>query len=320
MFDRSGAVMKLFSGTSNPLFAKAIADSLNVKLGEIEISRFADGESFVHIKENVRGSRVFVIQSTCPPVNENYMELFLILDALKRASAEEITLVMPYYGYARQDRKSSPRVPISAKCMADMCSLAGANRLLVVDLHSPQIQGFFDIPVDNLFANPVLAQFWKKSYPKENDVVVVSPDSGGMERVRAFAKQIEGASVALIDKRRQEANKAKALHIVGDVVGKTALILDDMIDTGGTLCEAAEKILSVGGKKVFALATHPLFSSSAVEKIEKSPIQEVIITDTIPLKPEAQKSKKVKMVSLAPLLATAILRIADKKSVSSLFD
>ena len=311
--------MKIFSGSSNPFFSHSVARCLNSQLGDIEISRFADGEIFVQIKDNVRGLHVFVIQSACPPVNENYMELFLILDALKRASAQEITLVMPYYGYSRQDRKSDPRVPISAKCIADMLTSAGAHRLLVVDLHSPQIQGFFNLPVDNLFASPVLAQSWKKSHCK-NDIVVVSPDAGGAERARAFAKKIAKASVAMIDKRRQEHNKAKALNLIGDVKDKTALILDDMIDTAGTLCEASVILLESGAKEVIALATHPLFSGSAVERIEKSPLKEVVVTDTIPLSDKAAKCKKVRTVSLAPLVAEAIKRISNKNSVSFLFE
>ena len=258
--------MNFFSGSSNPSFADSIASCLGTLLGAIEIYRFADGEIFVQIKENIRGQHVFIIQSACHPVNENYMELFFILDAVKRASAGEITLVMPYYGYARQDRKSSPRVPISAKCVADMLVSAGANRLLVVDLHSPQIQGFFNIPVDNLFAAPVLAKAWWSENHSKNDVVVVSPDAGGMERARAFAKKIKGAGVAMIDKRRLSSNQAKAFHIVGRVKGKTALVLDDMIDTAGTLCEAAAKLLEAGAKEVSALATHPLFSGQAIEK------------------------------------------------------
>lgn len=312
--------MKLFSGKSNLAFAQNIAKNLKLSLGDIEISKFADGEIFVQIKENVRGMPIFVIQSTCPPVNENYMELFLILDALKRASAQEITLVMPYYGYARQDRKSAPRVPISAKCMANMCSVTGADRLLVLDLHAPQIQGFFNIPVDNLFANPVLSEYWKKAYPDKSDLVIVSPDAGGTERARAFAKKIKGASVALIDKRRQGTNQVQALNVVGEVKGKTAVILDDMIDTAGTLCSAGVKLLSSGAKEVFALATHPLFSAQAVQKIQQSPIKEVLITDSIPLSQQAKDCSKIKVVSLAPLLAEAIKRISDKKSVSGLFD
>ncbi len=311
--------MKVFSGSSNPLFADSVASCLDIKLGAIEISHFSDGEIFVQVKENVRGLHVFLIQSTCPPVNENYMELFLILDALKRASAQEITLVMPYYGYSRQDRKSAPRVPISAKCMADMCSSGGADRLLVVDLHSPEIQGFFDIPVDNLFASPILAPSWQSLHSSEN-LVVVSPDAGGAERARALAKKISGASVAMIDKRRQEHNKAKALHLIGEVEGKTALILDDMIDTAGTLCEASVKLMESGAKEIMAMATHPLFSGPAVERIEKSCLKEVLVTNTIPLSNKAMECKKIRTVSLAPLVAEAIKRISNKSSVSFLFD
>lgn len=312
--------MKIFSGNSNFSFADSVAKALSIQLGTLGISRFADGEIFVQIKDNVRGLHVFVIQSTCPPVNENYMELFLILDALKRASAQEITLVMPYYGYSRQDRKSSPRVPISAKCMADMLSQTGADRLLVIDLHSPQIQGFFNIPVDNLFAAPVLAQSWKDLHSCEN-LVVVSPDAGGTERARAFAKKMgHGVSVAMIDKRRQQSNKAVALNLVGEVKGKTALILDDMIDTAGTLCEASQKLLDFGAKKVMALATHPLFSGSAVERIENSSLEEVLVTNTVPLPEKALRCKKIRTTSLSPLVAEAITRISNKNSVSSLFE
>jgi len=312
--------MKIFSGSSNPEFATHVARNLKTELGKIQMSKFADGEIYVQVKENVRGLHVFVIQSTCHPVNENYMELFLMLDALKRASAEEITLVMPYYGYARQDRKSAPRVPISAKCIADILVTAGANRLLVVDLHSPQIQGFFNVPVDNLFAIPALVQFWQKTHPEKKDIVVISPDAGGAERARAFANKIQGASVAMIDKRRLALNQAKALNIIGDVKDKTALILDDMIDTAGTLCEASVKILKAGAKEIFALASHPLFSASAIQKIEDSPIKGVFITDTIPLTEQAKKSNKITTVSLAPLVADAIDRISNKKSISLLFE
>ena len=312
--------MKIFSGSSNPLFAQKAAGLLSEKLGELHISRFADGEIFIQIRENVRGQDVFVIQSACPPVNEHYMELFLLLDALKRASAHEITLVMPYYGYARQDRKSAPRVPISAKCMADICATAGADRLLVVDLHAPQIQGFFNIPVDNLFGGPELAQAFQEKHPSKDNLVVVSPDAGGMERARAFAKKTKGAGVAMIDKRREAGGQAKALNLVGDVRGKTALILDDMIDTAGTLCQAAEKIMEWGAKEVFALATHPLFSGPAVENLEKSPVKEIFVTDTIPLNGQAQRLSKIQVVSLTSLVAKALARIAGKRSISELFD
>ena len=285
-----------------------------------KISRFADGEIFIQIQENVRGRDVFVIQSAAPPVNEHYMELFLLLDALKRASAREITLVMPYYGYARQDRKSAPRVPISAKCVADMCSTAGADRLLVVDLHAPQIQGFFNIPVDNLFGGPELARAFQAKHPSKDNLVVVSPDAGGMERARAFAKKTKGAGVAMIDKRRTEDGKAKALNLVGDVRGKSALILDDMIDTAGTLRQAAGKLLEWGAKEVSALATHPLFSGPAISHLEQSPVKEIFVTDTIPLSEAARGCSKIQIVSLAPLVAEAMSRIAGKRSVSALFD
>ncbi len=310
--------MKIFSGTSNPSFAESVAFYTNNKIGNLKVSRFADGEIFIEIDENVRGSSVFVIQSTCPPVNENYMELFLILDALKRASASEITLVMPYYGYSRQDRKSAPRVPISAKCMADMCSVAGAHRLLVIDLHSAQIQGFFNMPVDNLFAGPTLAEAWLASH-KNKDITIVSPDAGGMERARYFAKKIKGSNIAMIDKRRMESNKAKAIHLVGDVKGKTAIILDDMIDSAGTLCEASSKLLEYGAQEVMAIATHPVFSKSAIENIEKSHIKEILVTNTIPLSKKALSCQKIKSVSIAPLVAEAIKRIANKSSISTLF-
>ena len=309
--------IKIFSGNSNPSLAKAIAQNLNRELGQMSISRFADGEVQVEIKESVRGSEVFLIQSTCPPVNENYMELFVILDALKRSSVKEITLVMPYYGYARQDRKSAPRAPISAKCMADLCSRAGASRVLVVDLHSPEIQGFFNIPVDNLFAGPTLAEAWLRDHGTK-DIVCVSPDAGGMERVRSFAKRVKGP-IAMIDKRRTETNTAKALHLIGDVKNKTALIVDDMIDTAGTLNEATNKILDSGAQEVMVLATHGVLSEPAVDRIEKSQIKEVFLTDTIPLSEKAKKCKKIKLTSLAPLVGEAIKRISTKNSVSTLF-
>ena len=311
--------MKLFSGNSNRSFAESTASFLKTQLGQMNISRFADGEVQVEIRDNVRGAHVFLIQSACKPVNENYMELFIILDALKRASAEEITLVMPYYGYARQDRKSSPRAPISAKCMADLCSAAGANRLLVTDLHSPQIQGFFNIPVDNLFAGPTLAQAWLENHPHK-EVVCVSPDAGGMERVRAFAKRVKNSTIAMIDKRRTEKNQAKAIHLVGDVKEKTAVLVDDMIDTAGTLCEAASKLLEFGAKEVFAVTSHPVLSPPAVERIEQSPLKEVFVTDTIPLSEKATQCGKIKTISIAPLVGEAINRIFHKNSVSSLFN
>ena len=308
--------MKIFTGNANPDFAKKVAKHLNVSLGDCEVSHFADGEIRVSIKENVRGSDVFIIQSTCAPVNEHYMELFILMDAIKRASAREITLVMPYYGYARQDRKAEPRAPISARCVADLCQSAGANRLLVVDLHAPQIQGFFNGPVDNLFAFPVMAQAWKEKKKDMSNLVCVSPDAGAMERTRAFAERIK-SPIAVIDKKRDKANTAKAFHVIGDIKNKTALIIDDMIDTAGTLCVAVDQLIQNGAKEVYAIVTHAVFSGPALERIEKSHLKEVWVTDTIPKK---RKSDKIHCVSVASLVATAMKRIHSKGSVSALFD
>jgi len=306
--------MKIFTGNSNPHFAKKVANYLDVSLGKCELSRFADGEIRASIKENVRGSDIFIIQSTCAPVNENYMELFILMDAMKRASAREITLVMPYYGYARQDRKAEPRTPISARLMADLCHVSGAKRLLVIDLHAPQIQGFFNGPVDNLFALPVMAKAWQEI--KKENVVCVSPDAGAAERARYFAERVK-SPIAIIDKRRNAPNQATALHLIGDVRGKTAIIIDDMIDTAGTLCVAIEHLIKEGAKEVYAMATHAVFSGPAIERIEQSPLKEVWVTDTIPLR---KKSDKIHCVSVAPLIAEAIKRIDSKGSVSLLFD
>ena len=307
--------MKIFTGNANPEFAKKVANYLNIHLGNCEISRFADGEVQVSIKENVRGSDVFIIQSTCHSVNENYMELFILMDAMKRASVREITLVMPYYGYSRQDRKAEPRAPISARCVADLCQTAGAKRLLVVDLHAPQIQGFFNGPVDNLFAFPVMAEAWQNKKKSIKDIVCVSPDAGAVERTRAFAERIE-SPIAVIDKRREKPNEAKAFHIIGNIKNKTALIIDDMIDTAGTLCVAVNNLIEHGAKEVYAIVTHAVFSDPALERIEKSHLKEVWVTDTIPLK---QKSPKMHRVSVAPLVAEAMKRIHSKGSVSALF-
>ena len=260
---------KIFSGNSNPEFAKKVAREAGVELGFCEISRFADGEIRVEIHESVRGDHVFVVQSTCPPANDNYMELFLMLDAFKRASAAQITVVIPYYGYARQDRKVAPRAPISAKCVADLLVAAGANRMVSIDLHAAQIQGFFNGPVDHLFAIPTLARAWRDSYGHGGDFVIVSPDAGGVERVRAFAKRLE-SPLAIIDKRRSGPNEAKALHLIGDVRDKTAVILDDMIDTAGTLTQAVDTLLKNGANRVFAVATHPILSGPAISRISES--------------------------------------------------
>ncbi|MCB0364597.1 MAG: ribose-phosphate pyrophosphokinase [Bdellovibrionaceae bacterium] len=313
------ADLKVFAGTSNQELAARIAKEAGLELGHCEIKRFADGEIQVEIHESVRGCNVFMVQSTCPPVNENYMELFVMLDALRRASANEITAVMPYYGYARQDRKVAPRAPISAKLVAQLLKTAGADRLVVVDLHSSQIQGFFDGPFDHLFAIPTLARSWREKHGHGDGFVVVSPDAGGVERARAFAKRLE-CSIAIIDKRRTNPNEAKAIHLIGDVDGKTAIVLDDMIDTAGTLCQSVDSLLKNGAKRVFAVATHPVLSGPAISRISESALEEVWVTDTIPLRPEAQACAKIKVVSIAPLVAEAIKRINSKDSVSALFE
>ncbi len=311
--------IKIFSGTSNRDFSKKVAGFAGVPLGRSEITRFADGEVQVEIHESVRGDSVFVIQSACPPVNQNYMELFIVLDALKRASAKEVTAVIPYYGYARQDRKVAPRAPISAKCMADLVTAAGATRVVCVDLHAAQIQGFFNCPVDHLFAIPTLALEWKKSYGTGEDFVVVSPDAGGVERARAFAKRVNCA-MAIVDKRRSGPNEARAFHLIGDVEGKTAIIVDDIIDTAGTLTQAIDSLVDNGAEKVFAVATHALFSGPAVERLTKSKIEKVLVTDTIPLNGKGEACDKVKVVSVASVVAEALLRIYGNDSVSSLFN
>jgi len=311
--------MKIFAGNSNVDFAKRVGEAAGVELGHCDIGRFADGEIQVEIHESVRGANVFLIQGTHPPVNENYMELFLMLDALKRASAEDITLVMPYYGYARQDRKVAPRAPISAKCVAELCATAGAKRLVAVDLHSSQIQGFFNGPVDHLFAIPTLARAWRDQMGHGDDYVCVSPDAGGVERTRAFAKRIE-CPIAIIDKRRTGPNEAKALHLIGDVKGKKAIILDDMIDTAGTMVQAVDSLLNNGAKEVFAVATHPVLSGPAITRIKESGLTKVWVTDTVPLKEAAKVCGKFEVVSMAPVVAEAIRRIYTYDSVSALFD
>jgi ribose-phosphate pyrophosphokinase len=311
--------MKIFSGNSNVEFARKVAQAAGVELGHCDIGRFADGEVQVEIHESVRGCNVFLIQSTSPPVNENYMECFMILDALKRASAADITLVMPYYGYARQDRKVAPRAPISAKCVAELISTAGANRLVAVDLHASQIQGFYSGPVDHLFAIPTLARAWRERMGYGEQFVIVSPDSGGVERARAFAKRVE-ASIAIIDKRRSGPNEAKAYNLIGDVKGKTAILLDDMIDTAGTLVAGVDSLIANGAKKVFAVATHPVLSGPALTRLQESRLEKVWVTDTIPLKEAAKNSPKFEVISMAPVVAEAIRRIYTYDSVSALFD
>lgn len=307
----------ILSGNSNRPLAQKICEKLGKTLGEADVRRFSDGEIFVEIRENVRGRDCYVIQSTCRPANDTLMELLIMLDALKRASAKEITAVVPYYGYARQDRKVAPRTPISAKLVADLLARAGATRVVAMDLHAGQIQGFFDIPFDNLFASPVILDYIRREI-SDGEMVMVSPDAGGVERARAYAKRLD-AGVAMIDKRRVGPNVAKAMNIIGDVKGKTAVILDDMIDTAGTLTEAANAVLENGALKVFAAATHGVLSGPAIERIEKSKITQVIVTDTIPLSAEALACKKVKQLSVAELLAEAMHRIHNYDSVSSLF-
>jgi ribose-phosphate pyrophosphokinase len=287
-------------------------------MGQADVRRFSDGEIFVEIGENVRGRDVYVIQSTCRPANDTLMETLIMIDALKRASAKEVTAVVPYYGYSRQDRKVAPRTPISAKLVADLFVAAGATRMVSMDLHAGQIQGFFDIPFDNLFSSPVLHEYLSKEMEGRGEVVLVSPDAGGVERARAYAKRLN-ASVAMIDKRRTGPNVAKAMNVVGEVKGKTAIILDDMIDTAGTLIEATHAVLEQGATEVYAAATHGVLSGPAIERIMNSPLQKVIVTDTIPLTEETARCQKIVQLSVANILAEAIHRIHHYDSVSSLF-
>lgn len=307
--------LKLITGTANPQLAKSIAKHLECELTPAIAQPFSDGEIRVEIGANVRGDDVFVIQSTCRPVNNSLVELCLMLDALKRASARRITAVVPYYGYARQDRKVVPRVPISAKMVADFLSVAGADRLLTIDLHAGQIQGFFDKPVDNLFASKVLLDYLRGM---KNDLVLVSPDAGGTERARAFAKLLN-AGLAIVDKRRDRPNQATAMHIIGQVEGKTAVIVDDMIDTAGTLVAAANSLFEKGANAVYGCATHPVLSGPAIERISNSKLSRVLVTDTIPLTPEAELCPKVEVISVAALFAEAIKNINQETSISGLF-
>lgn len=308
----------ILSGNSNRPLAEKICQKLGKKLGHAELKRFSDGEVFVEIGENVRGRDVYLIQSTCRPVNDNLMEALIMIDALKRASAKDITAVIPYYGYGRQDRKVAPRTPISAKLVADLLVSAGATRVVAMELHAGQIQGFFNIPLDNLFAGPVILNHLKQELGLGHEVVFVSPDAGGMERTRALAKRMD-AGVAMIDKRRTGPNVAKAMNIVGDVRGKTAVILDDMIDTAGTLTEAANAVFDHGATRVLAAATHGVLSGPAIQRIQDSRLEKVIVTDTIPLAPNAQSCSKVVQLSVSEILAEAIYRIHNYDSVSSLF-
>ena len=310
--------LKIFAGNSNPPLAREICQYLKVPLGKATVETFSDGESKVEVKENVRGGDVFVIQSTCAPGNDNLMEMLLMLDAFKRASAKRITAVIPYFGYARQDRKVAPRVPISAKLVADLITTAGASRILTMDLHSGQIQGFFNIPVDNLYATPVLLQYIQR-HLNRNEVTIVSPDAGGVERARDFATRLN-ASLAIIDKRRSGPNVVAEMNIIGEVKGQTAILLDDMVDTAGTLTMAAEALKREGAKRIFGCCTHAVLSGPAIRKIDESPMEELIVTNSIPLQPAAAKCKKIKMLSVAHLIGEAIRRTHSEKSISSLFD
>lgn len=308
--------LKIFSGNANPALAQEICDNLSVPLSKATVKTFSDGEIMVEIKENVRGRDVFVVQSTCQPSNQNLMELLVMIDALKRASAARITAVIPYFGYARQDRKVAPRTPITSKLVADLITTAGANRVLCVDLHAGQIQGFFNIPVDHLYAAPVMLEEIKSRF--NGEMVVVSPDAGGTERARAFAKRLN-AGLAIIDKRRSAANVSEVMHIIGDVNGKACIIVDDMIDTAGTLCQAAAALKSHGAGDVYATATHAVLSGPALERINDSSLKEVLISNTIPAEEKAKGCPRLRIISVAKLLAEAISRIHGDESVSSLF-
>lgn len=306
----------IFSGNSNPILSQKICEYINVPLGGEKVKRFSDGEIQIEIDENVRSKEVFVIQSICSPVNENLVELLLMLDALKRASANRITAVIPYYGYARQDKKVAPRVPISAKLVADLLTVAGAARIITMDLHSGQIQGFFNIPVDNLFAAPVIIDYIRKKF--NNDLVIVSPDAGGVERARAFAKRLN-AGLAIIDKRRDAPNQAKAMAVIGDVADKVVVILDDMVDTSGTLVEAAGAIMKNGAREIHASCCHAVLSGPAIERIEDSDLKTLVVTDTIPLMKNARACDKIKVLSISELIGEAIIRSFTGDSVTSLF-
>ena len=307
---------QIFSGRSNPSLADGIAKYLGQPLGKIEIVEFKDGEMYVKFHENIRGSDVFIIQSTNPPA-KNYLEIFLMIDAARRASAKRITAVMPYYGYARQDRKNTPRVALSAKLFANMVTVAGANRVMAMDLHSPQIQGFFDLPFDHLYSSLVLLDYLaKKDYMK--NAVVMAPDIGGIKMARAYARRLD-LDLAVIDKRRESANKSEVMNIIGDIKGKVVIMLDDLVDTAGTLINAADAAMERGATAVYTMATHPVLSDNALERIEQSAIKKIIVTDTIPL-PDDYKSTKIELVSVANLFGEAIKRIHEERSISKLFD
>jgi ribose-phosphate pyrophosphokinase len=310
--------LMVFTGNANPELAKTIARHLDMPLGIASVSEFSDGEISVEIGENVRGKDVFIVQPTCAPTNDNLMELMVMIDAIRRASSERVTAVIPYYGYARQDRRvRSQRVPITAKVVANMLVSVGVDRVLTIDVHADQIQGFFECLVDNVYASPILmGDIWKQKYP---DMIVVSPDVGGVVRARAIAKQLDDADLAIIDKRRPQANQAQVMNIIGEVEGKTCIIVDDMVDTAGTLCKAADALKDHGAKGVYAYCTHPVLSGKAIENVENSTMNELVVTDTIPLSAEAAACTRIRQVSVAGLLAETIRRIHSEESVSSLY-
>ncbi len=308
--------LKVFTGNANPALAQAVAKELGIPLGDILVSRFSDGEVRVQVHENVRGADVFIIQSTCPPVNENLMELLVMIDAFKRASAARVVAVIPYYGYARQDRKVRPREPISAKLVANLLTVAGADRILSIDLHAGQIQGFFDIPVDNIPAGPLLARYLRERGLTGEGVVVVSPDVGGVERATLFARMVQGG-LAIFAKHRPDANKSEMVAIIGDVKGKRAVLVDDIVDTAGTITQAATALMDEGATEVYACCTHPVLSGPAVERLKESPVKELVVTDTIPI-PLEKQFDRLKVLSIASLLAKAILIIHENRSISAL--
>ncbi len=313
-----GYQLKVFSGRANPVMGEQIVGNLGIVPGAIDIIDFSDKETFVQIKENIRGADVFVVQSLCQPGNANLMELLIMMDAFRRSSAERITAVIPYFAYARQDRKVQPRVPITAKLIANLLVAAGADRVIAVDLHAGQIQGFFDIPVDHLFVGPIVVDYFKKRDGMK-DLTVISPDAGGVERARAYAKRLD-AGLGIIDKRRERANVSEVLHIIGDVKNRDVLIVDDIVDTAGTLTQGAKALVDAGARRVFATCTHPVLSGPAIDRIKDSPIEELVVSDTIPLSEEAARCDRIKVVSVANLLAEAIRRIHEDASVSSLFE
>ncbi len=317
-YDASDGQMMVFSGNAHPQLAQSIARYLNLPLGKANVNRFSDGEVAVEVMENVRGKDVFIVQPTCAPTNDNLMELLVMVDAIRRSSADRITAVIPYFGYSRQDRRPrSARVPISARVIADMITSVGVDRLLTVDLHADQIQGFFTMPVDNVYASPVLlSDIWRQKYP---DMMVVSPDVGGVVRARALAKRLDGADLAIVDKRRSRPNEAKVMNIIGDVTDRTCILVDDMVDTAGTLCEAARVLKEHGASKVVAYSTHPILSGVAVDRITTSDLDELVVTDTIPLQQNARECARIRQLSVADMLAETMRRISGEESVSSMY-